>query len=126
MAGATMFDFHPGQAEATLRGMASAVGGGVGILGLFETGNVDAVPGVATAAPGHLQLPGGTARLGDAIRRGLLLGVDVMGAVDWFEHADQPMEDVRTKLGVVPKSPDAISAGSRSADDPDAVFGSSN
>ena len=96
------------------------------ILGLFETGYVDVVPGVATASPGHLQLPGGTTRLGDAIRRGLLLGTDVMGGVDWFEYADDPIDDVRSKLRVVPKSPDAVSAGSLSADDPNAVFGRSN
>ena len=96
------------------------------ILGLFETGNVDAVRGVATASPGHLQLPGGTERLGDAIRRGVLLGTDVMGGIDWFEHADEPIDDVRAKLRLVPKSPDALAAGSLSANDPNAVFGKSN
>jgi ubiquinone biosynthesis protein Coq4 len=96
------------------------------ILGLFETGNVAMVPGVATASPGHLQLPGGTERMGDAIRRGLLLGRDVMGDVDWFEYADDPLDDVRSKLGIVPKSAEAIAAGSLSANDPNAVFGKSN
>ena len=72
-------------------------------------------PGVATASPGHLQLPGGTERMGDAIRRGLLLGRDVMGGVDWFEYVDDPLDDVRSKLGIVPKSDDAIAAGSLSA-----------
>lgn len=96
------------------------------IVGLFETGNVDAVPGVATASPGHLQLSGGTERMGDAIRRGVLLGTDVMGGVDWFEYADDPIDDVRSKLGLVPKSAEAIAAGSLSATDPNAVFGKSN
>jgi hypothetical protein len=96
------------------------------ILGLFETGNVALVPGVATASPGHLQLPGGTERMGDAIRRGLLLGRDVMGGIDWFDYVNHTLDDVRTKLGLVPKSADAIAAGSLSADDPDAVFGRSN
>jgi hypothetical protein len=96
------------------------------ILGLFETGNFAVVPGVATSSPGHLQLPGGTERLGDALRRGLLLGLDVMGGVDWFEYADEPLDDVRTKLGVVPKGDEAVAAGSLSALDPDAVFGRSN
>ncbi len=96
------------------------------ILGLFETGNVDAVQGVATASPGHLQLPGGTERMGDAIRRGLLLSRDVMGGIDWFEYADTPLDDVRSKLGLAPKSDDAVAAGSLSADDPNAVFGRSN
>jgi len=96
------------------------------ILGLFETGNVAVVPGVATASPGHLQLPGGTERMGDAIRRGLLLGRDVMGGIDWFDHVHDPLDDVRAQLGIVPKSADAIAAGSLSAQDPNAVFGKSN
>jgi hypothetical protein len=96
------------------------------ILGLFETGNVEVVPGVATASPGHLQLAGGADRLGDALRRGVLLGTDVMGGVDWFEYADDPIDDVRTKLRIVPKSADAVAAGSLSANDPNAVFGKSN
>jgi hypothetical protein len=96
------------------------------IVGLFETGNVALVPGVATASPGHLQLPGGTERMGDAIRRGLLLGRDVMGGIDWFEYADDPIDDVRTKLGLVPKGAEAVAAGSLAAMDPDAVFGRSN
>lgn len=96
------------------------------ILGLFETGNVDAVQGVATASPGHLQLPGGTERMGDAIRRGLLLSRDVMGGIDWFEYVDDPLDDVQSKLGFVAKSDDAVAAGSLSADDPNAVFGRSN
>jgi hypothetical protein len=96
------------------------------ILGLFETGNVAIVPGVATSSPGHLQLPGGTERLGDALRRGLVLGRDVMGGIDWFEYADDPLDDVRTNLGFVPKRAEAIAAGSLSALDPNAVFGKSN
>jgi hypothetical protein len=96
------------------------------ILGLFETGNVVAVPGVATKSPGHLQLPGGTQRMSDAIRRGALLGTDVMGGIDWFDYADSPIDDVRAKLQLVPKSADAIAAGSLSATDPNAVFGKSN
>jgi hypothetical protein len=96
------------------------------ILGLFETGNVAAVPGVATKSPGHLQLPGGTERMSDAIRRGALLGTDVMGGIDWFDYADDPIDDVRAELRLVSKSADAIAAGSLSANDPNAVFGKSN
>jgi len=92
------------------------------ILGLFETGYVALVPGVATADPGHLSTPGGPTRFADALRRGLAMNLDVMGGVDWFEYADTPIDDVRTKLGVVPKSADALAAGSLSAMDPRAVF----
>jgi hypothetical protein len=96
------------------------------ILGLFETGNVALVPGVATASPGHLQLAGGTERMGDAIRRGLLLGRDVMGGTDWFEFADDPVDDVRSNLELVPKGAEAVAAGSLPALDANAVFGRSN
>ena len=65
------------------------------ILGLFETGYVQFVPGVATARPGHLSEPGGTTRFADALRRGLALDLDVMGGIDWFATADQPIEEVR-------------------------------
>jgi len=92
------------------------------ILGLFETGNVAFVPGVATARPGHLSEPGGTTRFADALRRGMALKLDVMGGVDWFATADRPIEEVRQKLGVLPKSAEAIAAGSLSAMDPKAVF----
>ena len=95
------------------------------IIGLFETGYVAAVPGVATANPGHLSAPGGAVRFADALRRGLALHLDVMGDVDWFQYADQPIDDVRRTLGVPPKGADAIAAGSLSATDPNAVFGKS-
>ncbi len=96
------------------------------IIGLFETGYVAAVPGVATARPGHLSAPGGAVRFTDALRRGLGMHLDVMGAVDWFDYADEPIDDVRTKLGVQPKGDDTVAAGSLSALDPNAVFGKSN
>jgi hypothetical protein len=92
------------------------------ILGLFETGYVAVVPGVATANPGHLSAPGGVTRFVDALRRGLALNLDVMGEVDWFASASDPIEVVRARLGVLPKGDDAIVAGSLSALDPRAVF----
>jgi hypothetical protein len=92
------------------------------ILGLFESGGVDAVPGVATADVGHLDAPGAAIRFADAMRRGLETNLDVMGGVDWFEHQDRPVDDVRTLLRIPPKSQAAIDAGSLSATDPNAVF----
>jgi hypothetical protein len=89
---------------------------------LFETGYVPFVPGVATARPGHLSEPGGTTRFTDALRRGMALNLDVMGGIDWFETAELPMEEVRHNLGVLPKSAEALAAGSLSAMDPRAVF----
>jgi hypothetical protein len=59
-------------------------------IGLFETGYVAAVPGVATADHGHLSEPGGTTRLADALRRGLALYLDFMRGVDRFKFAKRP------------------------------------
>jgi hypothetical protein len=94
----------------------------VSILGLFETGYLALVPGVATADPGHLSKPGGTTRFADALRRGLATNLDVMGRVDWFQYANDPIEDVRQRLSIPPKSTAAVSAGSLSALDPNAVW----
>lgn len=96
------------------------------ILGLFETGNVALVPGVATANPGHLSLPGGVTRFADALRRGLALNLDVMGGTDWFTYAAVPIDDVRRQLGVQPKGDEALDAGSLQALDPKATFHNSN
>lgn len=98
----------------------------VTLIGLFETGYVPAVPGVATANPGHLAAPGGAVRFADAVRRGLPLHLDVMGGTDWFAYADDPIAEVRRRLGLLPKGDDSVAAGSLSALDPDAVFGRSS
>jgi hypothetical protein len=50
------------------------------------------------------------------------MNLDVMGGVDWFQYANDPIDDVRRKLGVLPKGTDALAAGSLSAMDPNAVF----
>ena len=49
-----------------------------------------------------------------------------MTSIDFYTGADDPIDDVRAKLRLVPKSADAIAAGSLSANDPNAVFGKSN
>ncbi len=67
------------------------------ILGLFESGGIEEVPGVATADVGHLDAPGVPVRFADALRRGLQMNLDVMGAIDWFEYKDTPIEDVRRR-----------------------------
>jgi hypothetical protein len=54
------------------------------------------------------------------------MDLDVMGGIDGFQHADQPIDDVRRQLGVQPKGSDALDAGSLSVLDPNAAFGKSN
>ena len=55
-------------------------------------------------------------RLADAMRRGALMtgSVDLL-AMDWWGRADQPVEDVRRELGLVPRSDAALAAGSVTA-----------
>jgi len=81
------------------------------VIGLFETGFIESGAGLFQADKGHLSKEGMPARLGDAMRRGALCGVDLMG-IDWFLYADASVEEARRELKMVPKAPSALSAGS--------------
>jgi hypothetical protein len=63
--------------------------------------------------PGHLEATGMAERVADAMRRGALCtdSVDFL-RLDWFELAPLPIEEVRARFGVVPKSEGALAAGS--------------
>jgi hypothetical protein len=55
-------------------------------------------------------------RLADAMRRGALSAaanqsIDFL-TVDWFAHAGDDVDDVRARLGIVPKSERAVALGS--------------
>jgi len=93
------------------------------VVSLFETGYLPTGAGLFEADPGHLSVGAGMAiRVADAMRRGALCHDDVTGAdsidflgIDWFAIADQPLSAVRARFGVVPRSADAIAAGSVTA-----------
>jgi len=81
----------------------------VAVLGLFESGFVERGLGLFEADPDHLsddELSMGT-RLADAIRRGGEVawtfheqdGIPLLD-VDWFAHADRPLEEVRHEFGL--------------------------
>lgn len=90
------------------------------VVSLFETGYLRTGAGLFEYDPGHLSAGAGVAvRLADAMRRGAWCtdretGTDSIDflAVDWFTLADQPVEAVRERFGVRPKSEAAIAAGS--------------
>ena len=89
------------------------------IVGLFETGYVAAGMGLFEYDRGHLSHEGMAVRLADAMRRGALSAaanhsIDFF-AVDWFEHAELPVDAVRARLGIVAKEARAIEAGSVTA-----------
>jgi hypothetical protein len=86
------------------------------VISLFETGYLSRGAGLFAYDRGHLSREGMPPRLADAMRRGALVGAAARGpdllAIDWFEHADRPVAEVRAEFGVVPKSERAIAAGS--------------
>jgi hypothetical protein len=98
------------------------------VLGLFESGYLQAGMGLFQMDVGHLtnQEEQMAVRLGDALKRGAWAawqfnlandtdtGIDFL-AVDWFEHADKPLDEVRAEfflVGNAEKSADAVEAGS--------------
>jgi hypothetical protein len=104
------------------------------VLGLFETGYFfDAANGFFEYDRGHISRdPDRMAlRLADAVYRGAKLAwflddhdrsaeTDLL-ATDWFAYADWPIDDVRTHLGLLPKSLKALEAGSVSAWEPGGI-----
>jgi hypothetical protein len=83
------------------------------VVSLFETGYLAAGAGLFEADPGHLHASGMPARLADAMRRGALTqGSHDFLDLDWFTLAGRPVSVVRTEIGLVPKDPAAVSAGS--------------
>ena len=95
------------------------------MVGLFETGYVESQgPFNVNVEQRHLQLSGMDIRLADAIRRGKVIaehyGQDLL-EVDYHELAEWPVDDVRSMLGVPPKSADAIAVGSPGVFDPGGI-----
>lgn len=92
------------------------------VVSLFETGYLSAGAGLFEAFPGQLSRAGVAVRVADAMRRGALVdgSVDFM-AVDWFELAHLPVDDVRRQFGVVPKGTAALAAGSVGPWDPGGI-----
>lgn len=88
------------------------------VVSLFETGYLATGAGLFEAFPGQLSQEGMATRVADALRRGALShglddapDVDYL-AVDWFELAEHPVDDLRRAFGIAAKAPGAIDAGS--------------
>jgi hypothetical protein len=90
------------------------------VISLFETGYLYADAGLFEYDTGHLSSnPGVVVRLADAMRRGARCSdetrdddsVDFL-RLNWFELAHLPVDEVRRRLNVEPKSPAAIQAES--------------
>jgi len=89
------------------------------VVSLFETGYLRTGAGLFQADPGHVSTGHGVAaRIADAMRRGAVCTDQVTGSdsidflrIDWFEVAPLPLEDVRERFGLTPKSAGAVAAG---------------
>ncbi|MEL6894451.1 MAG: hypothetical protein AAFP84_22875, partial [Actinomycetota bacterium] len=83
------------------------------VVNLFQSGALPGAAGLFEADPGHLDAAGMPQRFADALRRGALChGSTDFLAVDFWSLADQPVDDVRTHFGIVPKSDAARQGGS--------------
>jgi hypothetical protein len=73
-------------------------------LGIFQNGSVRHMFGrkVPAACVDAMDAPGAPLRFADALRRGTLCGVDVLGGVDHFALAAEPLDAVRERFNVVP------------------------
>jgi hypothetical protein len=77
----------------------------VGVLALFESGLMPASLVVAQQ-PGHsLSDPGGIERMAEAVARGAACNVDLLLDVDFFQRANEPLEEIRERFAIQPKSP---------------------
>ena len=95
------------------------------VISLFETGYTASGMGLFQYDRGHLSHQGVAVRLADALRRGALAAaanqsIDFL-AVDWFEHAGTPIDDVRDHFGIRPKDPRAVEAGSATPWEPGGI-----
>ena len=92
------------------------------VVSLFETGYLATGAGLFEAFPGQLSRTGVATRLADAMRRGALVtgSVDFM-SIDWFTIADRSVDELRVHFGIIPKSADAIAAGSMGPREPGGI-----
>lgn len=75
-----------------------------GVLALFESGLMPMSLVVDKQAGHNLSAPGGIERLAEAVARGAACNTDLVLDVDFFQHAHEPLEEIRTRFGIQPKS----------------------
>ena len=76
----------------------------LGVLALFESGLMPASV-VVSKQPGHsLSAPGGVERMAEAVARGKACSTDLLLDVDFFQQANEPLEEMRARFAIAPKS----------------------
>ena len=88
--------------QAAASQLPGATLGFIGAVSIFETGLLRSV--VAPGFSHSLDEPGAPERIADAIARGKSMLCDIFLEVDFFERADQPIEELRRELGVRPRA----------------------
>jgi hypothetical protein len=91
--------------QSTCSRTPGALLGLVGALALFESGVMP--KGLVTGAYPQqgLSKPGGSERMAEAIRRGRSCNTDLLLDVDYFEIASEPLEALRERFAIPPKTP---------------------
>ena len=77
----------------------------VGVLALYESGLMPASLIVSQPPDHNLSAPGGVERIAEAIARGAACNSDLLLNVDFFQHVNEPLEEIRVRFAVPPKSP---------------------
>src|SRR5262249_31684093 len=77
----------------------------VGVLALYESGLMPASLIVNHPASHNLSAPGGVERMAEAIARGTACNSDLLLDVDLFQHANEPLQEIRARFAIPPKSP---------------------
>ena len=99
------------------------------VVSLFETGYLRTGAGLFESSPGHLSASSAIAvRLADAMRRGALCrdrdmandSIDYL-RLDWFTLAALPLDEIRNRFSLQPKSPATIAAGSVGPSEPGGI-----
>ena len=80
----------------------------VGVLALFESGLMPASLVVSQQEGHNLSAPGGVERMAEAVARGAGCNSDLLLDVDFFQHANEPLEEIRARFAIPPKSPSIL------------------
>jgi hypothetical protein len=73
-------------------------------LALFESGLMPMSLVVSEQAGHNLSAPGGIERLAEAVARGAACNTDLVLDVDFFQHANESLEEIRARFNIQPKS----------------------
>ena len=75
-----------------------------GVLALYESGLMPMSLVVGKQTGHSLSAPGGIERLAEAVARGGACNTDLVLDVDFFQRANEPLQEIRARFGIQPKS----------------------